>query len=65
MEDRSRLKKSSARIMAAMRTFVTSVIGALGGYMPNQRIRLAGDRKLLLAILGANSLQEWVLQSVG
>lgn len=64
MEDRSRLKKSSARIMAAARTFVTSIIGTLGGYMPNHRIRLTGDRQALFAILDAKSLAEWTWQCI-
>lgn len=64
MEDRSRLKNSSARLMAAARTFVTATIGALGGYMPNHRIRLAQDKRALLGIVLSKSLDKWVLQTM-
>lgn len=50
-EDRSRLRGSSARIVAGLRTFVTSMLNKIGGYHPQLMIQLAADTRRLIRML--------------
>lgn len=50
-EDRSRLRGSSARIVAGLRTLVTSLLNKIGGHLPQLMIQLAADTRRLMHML--------------